>query len=110
MATLTKQRILQIIKEELNKIKEDTSGNQPQVDTGPDQKDNQEMAQNRIDLGVKMIEAGNAIKVAKNIDPAEAQLIQEFLNEIIGIANEENAKTPLMAALKLTKQKLGTDK
>jgi len=90
---ITKQRILQIIKEEVKASQQDDKA-----------------VSSRQDLGSKMIEAGKAIKGAQNIDSAEAQIIQAFLDEIIKIANEGNAKTPLMTALKLTKQKLGTDK
>ena len=90
---ITKQRILQIIKEEADAAQQDA-----------------EAVSTRQDLGLKMIEAGKAIKNAQNIDSAEAKLIKAFLDEIIKKANSASAKTPLMTALKLTKQKLGTDK
>jgi len=90
---ITKQRILEIIKEEVQAAQQDDKA-----------------VSSRQDLGSKMIEAGKKIKGAQNIDSSEAKLIEAFLDEIIKKANTDNAKTPLMAALKLTKQKLGTDK
>jgi len=90
---ITKQRILQIIKEEVKASQQDDKA-----------------VSSRQDLGSKMIEAGKAIKGAQNIDSAEAQLIEAFLDEIIKKANEGNAKTVLVTALKVVKQKLGTDK
>ena len=90
---ITKQRILEIIKEEAEAA----------------QKDDQAVS-SRQDLGSKMIEAGKKIKGAQNIDSTEAQLIEAFLDEIIKKANTDNAKTALVTALKVVKQKLGTDK
>ena len=90
---ITKQRILQIIKEEVKASQQDDKA-----------------VSSRQDLGSKMIEAGKAIKGAQNIDSAEAQLIEAFLDEIIKKDNEGNAKTVLVTALKVVKQKLGTDK
>jgi len=90
---ITKQRILEIIKEEVQAAQQDDKA-----------------VSSRQDLGSKMIEAGKKIKGAQNIDSSEAKLIEAFLDEIIKKANTDNAKTPLMTALKLTKQKLGTDK
>jgi hypothetical protein len=90
---ITKQRILEIIKEEVKASQQDDKA-----------------VSSRQDLGSKMIEAGKAIKGAQNIDSAEAQLIEAFLDEIIKKANEGNAKTVLVTALKVVKQKLGTDK
>ena len=90
---ITKQRILQIIKEEVEAAQQDDQA-----------------VSSRQDLGSKMIEAGKAIKGAQNIDSAEAKLIEAFLDEIIKKANTDNAKTVLVTALKVVKQRLGTDK
>lgn len=90
---ITKQRILQIIKEEAEAAQQDDQA-----------------VSSRQDLGSKMIAAGKAIKGAQNIDSAEAKLIEAFLDEIIKKANTDNAKAVLVTALKVLKQRLGTDK
>ncbi len=89
---ITKQRIKQIIKEEVDAANQE-----------------QEAVSSRQDLGTKMIEAGKAIKNTQSIDSAEAKLIEAFLDQIIRASNEGNAKTALVSGLKLLKQKLGTN-
>ena len=94
---ITKQRIIEIIKEEI----ENQSGEQS---IGGDS------VSGRQDLGDKMIAAGKQIKQASNIDAPESELIFRFLDSVVKAANDDNAKTSLMAALEATEQKLGTDK
>jgi hypothetical protein len=99
---LTKQKLIEIIKEEMGSI-ESLSG----VESDPEVTGEDEGVSSRSELGKKFIKLGKEVPKMSDLDAAEAALIDNFLNLIIQSSNDDNAKTNLMAALKFANQKLG---
>ena len=99
---LTKQKLIEIIKEEMGSI-ESLSG----VESDPEVTGEDEGVSSRSELGKKLIKLGKEIPKISDLDAAEAALIDNFLNLIIKASSDDNAKTNLMAALKFANQKLG---
>ena len=92
---ITKKRIQEIIKEELE-IAE--AAQQP----APDQ---EEAIKTKQQLALKFKELSKLIPKAQGIDSVEAKLINAIVDKIIGDSNNESAKNELIIVLK----KLGVE-
>ena len=95
---ITKKRIQEIIKEEL----ENAEAAQQQASAKPDQ---EKAVQSKQQLAEKFRELAKLIPKAQGIDSVEAKLINAIVDKIIGDSNNDNAKRELMIALK----KLGVE-
>ena len=91
---ISKERLQQIIKEEIARAEE----NEEQ----PSQKKD---IQSKQQLAKQFLELSKLIPKAQGIDTVEAKLINAIVKKIIEASNDENAKRELLIALK----KLGVE-
>ena len=89
---ITKQRIIQMIREEMQNA---TAGEPDETVAQPE-----DPANSRSALAAKFKEIASKVLKMQGIDAAESQIIDQFINNLLNYANDENGQQKMLIALK----------
>jgi hypothetical protein len=102
---ISKQRIQEIIKEELALAETELQQPSDKQAASPVQPDQKKDVNSRQKLALKFKALSKELKDAQGIDSVEAKLINAIIDKVVGDSNNDNFKRELMIALK----KLGVE-
>ena len=97
---ISKQRIQEIIKEELALAESDEQVSSDEQGANLNPPDEEKDISTRQGLSVKFKELSKIIKDAEGIDSAEAKLINAIVNHIIKLSDSGKSKEELIVALR----------